>query len=46
MINYLINYTLTEKYSDINIYWIILSMICVLGIYVWRMMDWRKMING
>jgi hypothetical protein len=40
----IINYIFTEKYSDIHIYWIILSLMCVLGIYVWRMNDWRKII--
>ena len=45
MINEIINYVLTEQYSEVNIYWIILSTMCVLGIYVWRMRNWRKMIN-
>jgi len=41
--NEIFNYILTERYSDIHIYWIILSLMCVLSIYVWRKMDWRKM---
>ena len=45
VINQIFNYIFTERYSEVNIYWIILSMMCVLGIYVWRMFDWRKMIN-
>jgi len=42
--NQIFNYILTERYSDIHIYFYILSLMCVLSIYVWRMNDWRKII--